>query len=78
MKSASRLFALTCALGMLLSAGSAQARADSEGWCEWQLEQCLRYAIIPEPCYWEYERCLWGWGARGNGATTANAATRRD
>ncbi len=78
MKTASRLFALTCTLGALLSAASAQARTDSEGWCERQLEQCLLYAIIPEPCYWEYERCLWNWGVRAGDVATANAATRRD
>ncbi len=78
MNTASRLFALTCTLGALLSAGSAQARADSEGWCERQLEECLRYAIIPEPCYWEYERCLWGWGTRGGSAAIVNTPTRRD
>jgi hypothetical protein len=78
MKTASRLFALTCALGALFSAGSAQARADGEGWCERQLEQCLMYAIIPEPCYLEYERCLWNWGARGGDVATANTAMRRD
>ena len=54
------LSTLVCGAGLTLGAGHAYAGLQSEGFCERQLDHCLRRSRVPDPCYWEYEACING------------------
>lgn len=54
------LSALVFGTALLLGADRAEARFQGEGFCERQLDDCLRRSRIPEPCYWQYDACISG------------------
>jgi hypothetical protein len=58
MRIVTALPAVMIGFGLLLGTAQANTGPQGEGYCENQLDDCLRRSRIPEPCYDQYERCL--------------------